>query len=295
MTRIPESELILNPDGSIYHLNLLPEDLAPAIITVGDPGRVERVSKYFDEIEVKKQKREFVTHTGRIGNKRLTVLSSGIGTENIDIVLNELDALVNIDFDQRAVRPELTSLNIIRIGTSGSLHAGIPVGSFVASAYGLGLDNLLSYYDYKPNLGEAELTDELKQFMALSVDIPFYAAECSVELMKAIGAGMHQGITLTSAGFYGPQGRVLRAGARYDAQRFQQLAGFSFRKTPVTNFEMETSAIYALSRMLGHRALSTNVILANRASQRFSANPREEMEKLIRTVLERVSDSGLFQ
>lgn len=295
MTRIPESELVLNPDGSIYHLNLLPEDLAHTIITVGDPGRVARVSKYFDKIEVTKQKREFVTHTGRIGQKRLTVLSSGIGTENIDIVLNELDALVNIDFESRTIRAEHRSLNIIRIGTSGSLHADIPVGSFVASAYGIGLDNLLSFYDYTPTLGEAELTDQLREFMALTSKLPFYASESNAELLEVIGRGMHRGITLTSAGFYGPQGRVLRAKARFDAERFQQLANFSYRQIPISNFEMETSAIYALSRLLGHRALSTNVILANRASQQFSANPKEEMEKLIQNVLEKISESVDFQ
>ena len=295
MTRIPESELVLNPDGSIYHLNLHPEDLAHTIITVGDPGRVARVSKYFDEIEVKKQKREFVTHTGRIGQKRLTVLSSGIGTENIDIVLNELDALVNIDFENRTIRAVQRSLNSIRIGTSGSLHADIPVGSFVASAYGIGLDNLLSFYDYTPTLGEAELTDQLREFMALTSKLPFYASEGNAALLEVIGRGMHQGITLTSAGFYGPQGRILRAKARFDAERFQQLANFSYRQIPITNFEMETSAIYALSRLLGHQALSTNVILANRASQQFSANPKEEMEKLIQNVLKKISDSAIFQ
>ncbi len=290
MARIPESELIINPDGSIYHLNLRPEDLAQAVITVGDPGRVPQVSKYFDELEVKKQKREFVSHTGRLGRKRLTVISSGIGAENIDILLNELDALANIDFDTRSIRPVHTSLDIIRIGTSGSLHADIPVGSFVASAYALGLDNLLSFYEYSPTLGEAELADELNAFMAYTAELPFYACEGNRELLAAIGAGMQPGITLTSAGFYGPQGRTLRARARFGAEYFLQLAGFSFRNVPVTNFEMETSAIYALSRMLGHRALSTNLILANRAGQAFSNNYREDMDKLIQLVLERIVD-----
>ena len=294
MPRIAESELVLNPDGSVYHLNLRPEDIASNIITVGDPGRVPMVSRYFDEVEVKKEKREFVTHTGRIGQKRLTVISTGIGPDNIDIAINELDALANIDFENRVPKPKLTSFNIVRIGTSGSLRPEIPVDSFVAGAYGLGLDNLINFYEYQPNLGEAELEDELKAFMEHSGRIPFYACEGSPVLLKALGQDKFQGITITSPGFYAPQGRELRAKARFDVRFFDSLARFRFRDYPITNFEMETSAIYGLSRLLGHRALSTNVIIANRPNGTFSKNPYQAVDRLIQNMLEQISASPLF-
>lgn len=292
MPVIPESELVLNADGSIYHLNLRPEEIAHTIITVGDPDRVGMVSKYFDEIEVQKQKREFVAHTGRIGSKRLTVISSGIGTENIDILLNELDALANIDFASRTIKETHQRLDFIRIGTSGALHKDIPVGAFVASAYGIGLDNLLNFYaDYPLNLGEAELTDALREFLGFVGPLPFYASEGSPALLQLLGGNMQEAcITMTSPGFYAPQGRELRLKAKYPADFFQQLARFHFGPWRIANFEMETSAIYGLSRLLGHRALSTNVILANRASQRFSNNPKEQIDTLIRLVLEKLSE-----
>ena len=294
MAKIAESELVINPDGSVYHLNLRPEDIASNIITVGDPGRVPMVSKYFDEIEVKKEKREFVSHTGRIGQKRITVISTGIGPDNIDITINELDALANIDFGSREPKAELTSLNIVRIGTSGSLHPEVPVDSFVASTYGVGLDNLLNFYDYKPNLGEASLEDELKAFLEYTGRLPFYVCEGSPVLMEALGPGKTQGITLTSPGFYAPQGRELRAKARFDVRFFQSLAKFRFRDYPITNFEMETSAIYGLSRLLGHRALSTNVIIANRPNGKFSKDPYKSVDTLIQDVLSLISSSALF-
>lgn len=294
MPKIAESELILNPDGSIYHLYLRPEDIAANIITVGDPGRVPMVSRYFDEIEVKKQKREFATHTGRIGSKRLTVISTGIGPDNIDIAINELDALANIDFETRLPKEEHTAFNIIRIGTSGSLQADVPVDSFVASAYGLGLDNLLSFYEYQPNLGEAALEDELNAFLEYTGSIPFYACECHPALLEALGQDKTQGITLTSPGFYAPQGRVLRAKARYDVQFFESLARFEFGKYPITNFEMETSAIYGLARILGHRALSANAIIANRPNGAFSKDPYKAVDALIQNMLGLISGSPLF-
>ena len=294
MARIAESELVLNPDGSIYHLNLLPEDIAGNIITVGDPARVAMVSKYFDEVEVRKEKREFVTHTGRIGKKRLTVISTGIGPDNIDIAINELDALANIDFGSRKPKEALTSFNIVRIGTSGSLRADVPVDSFVAGAYGLGLDNLIRFYHYKPNLGEAALEDELKAFMEYAGKIPFYACEASPVLLEALARDKFQGITLTSPGFYAPQGRVLRASARFDARFFQSLAEFTFQGYPITNFEMETSAIYGLSRLLGHNALSTNAIIANRPAGAFSKDPYKAVEALIQDVLSLISSSPFF-
>jgi uridine phosphorylase len=285
MQRISNAELILNADGSIYHLNLRPEDIAPTILTVGNPGRVARVSKYFDEVRVRKEKREFVCHTGRIGQTELSVLSTGIGPDNIDIVINELDALVNIDFETRAPKAGHTALNIIRIGTSGSLRADLPVDSFVASAYGIGLDNMLSFYQYQQNLAEAELEDELRAFLKEKMDLPFYVCAGSRALLEKVGQGMHHGITLTAAGFYGPQGRQLRLQPRFNTERMEQLGHFYFGKTPITNFEMETAAIYGLSRMLGHRALSTNVILANRPAGQFSPDPQKSVEQLIEQVI----------
>jgi uridine phosphorylase len=288
MQRISNAELILNADGSIYHLNLRPEDIAPTIITVGDPGRVERVSKYFDEVRIKKGKREFVCHTGRIGQRELSVLSTGIGPDNIDIVINELDALVNIDFETRAPKKEHTALNVIRIGTSGALRDDLPVDSFVSSAFGVGLDNMLSFYQYQPNMPEAELEDELKIFLKEKMDLPFYVCAGSKELLNTVGADMHHGITLTAAGFYGPQGRQLRLQPRFTTERMEQLGHFYFGEVPITNFEMETAAIYGLCRMLGHRALSTNVILANRPAGQFSPDPKKSVEKLIQYVLKRL-------
>jgi uridine phosphorylase len=289
MQPISNSELILNPDGSIYHLNLRPEDIAPIIITVGDPGRVARVSQHFDKIEVKKEKREFCCHTGRVGQKRISVISTGIGPDNIDIAINELDALVNIDFEQRQPKSTHTVLTFIRIGTSGALREDVPVDSFVASAYGLGLDNLLYFYGYKNNMPEAELTDALSAYMQYTKRLPFYACQGSQQLLSQIGEGMVHGITLTSPGFYGPQGRQLRLLPRFDKAAFRQLAEFEFKGTPITNFEMETSAIYGLARLLGHRALSTNAIIANRASGTFSQAPKRIVDQLIVKVLERVS------
>jgi uridine phosphorylase len=288
MQRISNAELILNADGSIYHLNLRPEDIASTIITVGNPGRVARVSQYFDEVRVKKEKREFVCHTGRIGKRELSVLSTGIGPDNIDIVINELDALVNIDFETRAPKAEHTALNIIRIGTSGSLRADLPVDSFVASAYGIGLDNMLSFYQYQQNLAEAELEDELRAFLKEKMDLPFYVCAGSKTLLETVGQGMHPGITLTAAGFYGPQGRQLRLRPRFNTERMEQLGHFYFGQTPITNFEMETAAIYGLCRMLGHQALSTNVILANRPAGQFSPDPKKSVGKLIKFVLQQL-------
>lgn len=290
MHPISSSELILNPDGSIYHLNLHPEDIATTVITVGDPGRVARVSQHFDKILVKKVKREFCCHTGRVGQKMVSVISTGIGPDNIDIALNELDALVNIDFERREPKAERTTLTIIRVGTSGALRPDIPVDSFVASAYGIGLDNLMHFYDYQPSLPEAELTDELNEFMRFTKRLPFYACQCSHPLLDHIGKGMVQGITLTSPGFYGPQGRQLRLPPRFDQKAYGQIAAFAFKDYPITNFEMETSAIYGLARLLGHRALSTNAIIANRPAGTFSQSPKQTIDRLIIKVLERISE-----
>lgn len=285
--QIEASELILNPDGSIYHLNLLPEDIADTVFLVGDPDRVEEVSRYFDSIEIKKQKREFVSHTGYIGSKRLTCLSTGIGTDNIDIVLNELDALVNIDLKTRMVKTELKSLNLIRIGTCGSLQHDIPVDSFLASEYGIGLDGLLGFYEF-------EISEEDIQFInpiipiVKNLGVHPMIVKGSELLLNSIAKDMRKGVTLTNCGFYGPQGRTVRIAPK-DKNYIDALSAINLpggRK--FTNMEMETSAIYGMSKLLGHQALSCNAILANRVDGTFSADPHGATDKLIRYILERV-------
>ena len=286
MQRIAESELIINSRGAVYHLNVRPEELAQNIITVGDPDRVGEVSKYFDEVESRHQHREFVTHTGRIGKKRISVVSTGIGPDNIDIVLNELDALVNIDFETRFVKQELTVLNIIRIGTSGSLQADIPVDSFVASTHGLGLDNLLNYYRLEHNEQERQLLHSFITHTQLHAQVTNpYISSASGNLIKNFVEGFHQGITVTCPGFYGPQGRVLRLGIK-NPDLINQLTGFSFGQHRITNFEMETSAIYGLGSLLGHHCLSLSAIVANRIAKEFSKDSATTVDHLIKKSLE---------
>jgi uridine phosphorylase len=289
MAGIPESELMLNDDGSIYHLNLRPEDIAPIILTAGDPGRVSRISRHFDHIELKREKREFVTHTGMLGGRRLTALSTGIGPDNIDIVLNELDALVNIDFETRQPKRERTVLNIIRLGTSGGLQPDLPVGELVASHYGLGFDNLMRFYKYPPSLPEANLYDEFKVFQEYAGRVPVdpYVAEGSAALREKLATDMHHGITVTAPGFYGPQGRRLRLESTLHPEA---LANFEFQGVKITNFEMETAAIYAMAKLLGHRALSCNVLLVNRPKGTFSDDPKALENKLIETMLEKIAE-----
>ena len=292
---IPDSELLLNADGSIYHLNLLPGEVAPTVFTVGDPGRVARVSRYFDQIEVKKEKREFITHTGRLNGRRLSVISTGIGPDNIDIVVNELDALVNIDFASRQPKRELTALNLIRIGTSGGLQPDLAVDSMVAARFGLGMDNLLRYYDYPVNLPEAELHDALTAFLEYAGHLPVapYFTEGSHELLKKIGADMHAGITITAPGFYGPQSRRLRLASQLNRPMLERLTNFEFQGLRITNFEMETAALYGLARLLGHRALACNTLLVNRWKGEASPDPKAAIDRLIRTVLGQVCDYNL--
>ncbi len=287
---IQSSELIINPKGEIYHLALRPEQVATTVFTVGDPDRVGEVSKHFDRIEHRAKHREFVTHTGTLGNKRLTVLSTGIGTDNIDIVLNELDALFNIDFETRMVKPQLTSLDILRIGTSGSLSAAIPVDDFVVSAYGAGLDNLLPYYGYVHSAREKRLRSSLVNFgKTLGVRLRPDVAEGSAFWRKKFAAaGMHEGITLTAPGFYAPQGRYLRARGVFPAAFFDTVGSLQFEGLHVTNFEMETSGIYGLAKLMGHRAASCNVILANRVAGTFSKDPARGVRGVIEKVLEAV-------
>lgn len=281
MNRIAESELIINSRGAVYHLNLRPEELADTIITVGDPDRVATVSKHFDQIEHQFQHREFITHTGRIGKKRISVVSTGIGTDNIDIVLNELDALANIDFTTRTINPHLKSLTIVRFGTSGSLQAEIPVDSFVASTHGLGIDNLLNFYRQDNNEEEKYILREFITHTQLdSKTAAPYIASAGLSVLKHFVDGYHQGITITSPGFYGPQGRVLRLGLS-NPDLIDQFSTFRFGNHRISNFEMETSAIYGLGRLLGHHCLSLNAIVANRVKKEFSKDGAAAVEQLI--------------
>jgi uridine phosphorylase len=291
MQSIPESELIINSRGAIYHLDLRPEEMATAILTVGDPDRVDRVSQHFDSIEHRSHHREFVSHTGRIGKKRLTVVSTGIGTDNIDIVLNELDALVNIDFSTRTVKKNLTPLTIIRMGTSGSLQKDIPVDSFVASTHGLGIDNLLNFYRHDASEEESELLHSFATQTQLHHRLAQpYISGASATLLRHFTSGFHHGITVTCPGFYGPQGRVLRLGLT-QPELIDRLTGFAYGPHRITNFEMETAGIYGLGKLLGHHCLSLSAIVANRVLGTFSRDGQAAVEQLIRKTLDIVSAS----
>lgn len=284
---IAASELVLNPDGSVYHLHLRPEHIARDIIIVGDQDRVKEVSKHFDRIEFQTSKREFVTHTGYIGKKRLTALSTGIGTDNIDIVFNELDALVNIDLNTRIPKEDLQSLNIIRVGTSGALQKDIPIDSILLSSYGLGLDGLMNFYEHTPNETEIELLKQINEKVSLPIEPSLTSG--SSELINLFKDNkLQQGITLTSTGFYGPQGRVLRLQPQVD--RFiDDLAELNFDGLRITNLEMETSAIYGLGRLLGHHCLSVNAILANRQRLTFSKDSHAIVEEAIQLTLSKLT------
>lgn len=289
MEKIGESELILNPDGSVYHLNLKPEDIARDIIFVGDQDRVNRISKYFTKVDFETQKREFKTTTGWFNSKRFTVISTGIGPDNIDIVMNELDALVNIDLKNRTIKPTFTALNIVRIGTSGSLQTEIPVDSFVMALYGLGFDGLLQTYQNQKVL-EREMEDAFINLTNYPSERarPYIIKGSSVLEKKLFSERTFMGITATANGFYGPQGRKLRLKLnRPDLN--DRLKDFNFRGIKITNLEMETSAIYGLSRLLGHEALSLNAIIANRVTKEFSKNPYKVIDELILYTLEKLS------
>ncbi len=290
MRRIAESELILNPDGSVYHLNLHPENIAENIIFVGDQNRVPKVAKHFDKIEFETQKREFRTITGTYKGKRFSVISTGIGPDNIDIVVNELDALVNIDLKNRTVKKELKSLNIVRIGTSGSLQADIPVDNFVLARYGLGFDGMLHSYKCEHIL-EKDFEDA---FITHTNYSPRKARPYCVKNSrkiedKLISDEIFVGVTATAGGFYGPQGRVLRL-AIQDPDLNSKIDSFKFNGERITNLEMETSAIYGLSKLLGHHAVSMNCIIANRANGTFSADPYKSVEKLIKYTLDKLAE-----
>jgi uridine phosphorylase len=283
---IGESELIINPRGCIYHLDVHPDEIAHTVITVGDPGRVPEVSKHFDKIEHKKAHREFITHTGYIGNKRISVVSSGIGPDNIDITLNELDALVNIDFTTRLPKENLQSLNIIRLGTSGSLQEDIPVDSLVASSFGIGLDNLLHYYRFENNADELFLLNAFTRHTHLNGNpVQPYIAEGSIRLRNHFTEGYVHGITITCPGFYAPQGRKLRLPLAFPTL-VDTLSTFENGQHRITNFEMETSAIYGLGKLMGHHCLSVNTIVANRQSKTFSKDAASAVENMICKSLE---------
>jgi uridine phosphorylase len=286
MNKIEESELIINSRGAIYHLNVKPGELANTVLIVGDPDRVKEISKCFDSVECICEHREFVTHTGYIGKKRISVVSTGIGTDNIDIVLNELDAIVNIDLDTRIIKKEHTSLTIIRIGTSGSLQADIAVDSFVTSTHGIGIDNLLNYYQHSNNDEERALIQHFVMHTQMngSFSQP-YIGSAAASVLKHFVNGFHQGITVSCPGFYGPQGRVLRLGLT-QPQLIDKLTEFCYGNHRITNFEMETSAIYALGKLLGHSCVSLSVIVANRITKTFTKNSTAAVKSLITKALE---------
>ncbi len=283
--KISPTDLILNPDGSVYHLNLLPENISNTILTVGDPGRVYKISQYFDDIEFEMNKREFITHTGTISGKRITVISTGIGTDNIEIFFNEIDALVNIDLKTREPKTKKRRLKVIRIGTSGALQEDIKLDSHLVSDYAVGLDNLMTFYSLPMSETESKLSTELQ----IKTGLPFapYIVRGSAKLIDTIGEGMIQGNTVTCPGFYAPQGRSLRLPIRFP-KLLEDLNYFHSGDFWLTNFEMETAGYYALGKLLGHDVVSVNAIIANRMTNKFSKNPDKVIDSLIKKVLERI-------
>jgi len=283
------SELILNADGSIYHLNLLPEDIATRIITVGDPDRVSDVSQFFDSIEIKKGKREFITHSGTLNGKKISVVSTGIGTDNIDIVFNELDALVNVDFEKRTIKTDNTQLDFVRIGTSGGIQSDVEVDSFLLSEYAIGIDGLLHAYQsekfqYK-KISEAFVTHTA---WPPEKAVP-YVVKCDESLASIFNTNrIRFGTTLTNNGFYGPQGRKLRLNLTDDSLN-SKITSFEHNTLKITNLEMETAGIYGLSKLLGHRAVSLNCILANRVNGTFSKKPQKSVHELIQFALQKLT------
>ncbi len=288
MIRIKESELILNPDGSIYHLNLKPGDISDTLLFVGDQNRVEKISKYFDTIEFSTQKREFKTQTGTYKGKRISVISTGIGSDNIDIVLNELDALTNIDFTTRTIKDKLNSLNIIRIGTSGSLQSDIPVDSFVIGTHGLDLNGMLHFYELEDISNHKIENAFIKHTNWNSNKARPIIINNSLELEKIFESKQtFRGVIGTAGGFYGPQGRVLRLAIK-DSELNNKINSFNYNGYRISNLEMETASIYGLSRLLGHKAISLNAIIANRVNRTFSKNPDKTIESLIQYTLDRL-------
>jgi len=287
--QLSASELIFNADSSIYHLNLLPEDLAETVIVVGDQNRVPLVSKYFDTIELVKGKREFITHTGMLNGTRISVVSTGIGADNIDIVINELDALVNIDFETRTIKENKTSLDIVRIGTSGGIQPDIKTDSFILSEYAIGFDNVLHFYESE-HIQHPEIQLAFIDHMAWSVfkSIP-YVVESDLQLTEKLRSdNVIMGFTGTNVGFYGPQGRRLRLQLE-DNDLNSKLSSFEYNGIRITNLEMETSAIYGLAKLMGHRAASMNCILANRSTGQFSKDPVKTIDSIIKYTLDKLT------
>nr|NQU94165.1 nucleoside phosphorylase [Bacteroidota bacterium] len=287
MKRIKESELIINREGTIYHLNLKPGDVAENVILVGDPGRVPKVSKYFDEVIKISQNREIVAHTGKYNGRNISVISTGMGTDNIDIVMNELDALVNIDFDTRQIKRNLTRLNIVRLGTSGAIQTDIPINTCAVSSHGLGMDGLLKFYASQDVI-HPDLSEEFIRQTQWHPDLPYpYFVECSKELFEKIGVGLISGITATAPGFYGPQGRVLRIALNHPGL-MNEMQKFHFNGHRIINFEMETSALYGLGKLLGHNTLTVCAVIANRALNTYSGDHNQVIDDLIKLVLNRL-------
>lgn len=284
--KIPASELPLQPSGAIYHLNLFPEELADNVILVGDPGRVSMFSELLDNVEVKKQNRELVTHTGTYKGKRVSILSTGMGTDNIDIVLNELDAVANIDLTTREVKPEHRTLNLVRVGTSGAFQGDIPVGSFVASAEGFGIDGVLQFYEHA-QYGDKALVDAFVQHTSWNERLPRpYCTKASPDLLKRIAFDMRHGVTVSAPGFFGPQGRQVRAKLMYP-EVTDKMKTFDFNGRRITNMEMECSALYGLSNVLGHNPLTICLIIANRVTHDFLDSYHDKIIELGKTVLDR--------
>lgn len=288
--KIAPSELILNPDGSIFHLHLKPGQVAGDVILVGDPGRVEMIAKFFDTIEVRAQNREFVTVTGHYRGKRITVLSTGIGTDNIDIVINELDALVNINLETREIKEEKTSLNLIRIGTSGALQGDIPVDAFLASRKAIGFDGLMNFYARREEIADLEFENAFKTYANWNTLLASpYVVDCDTDLYNKItDKEFISGITISAPGFYGPQGRELRLNV-VDRHINDKIELFRFNEMKITNYEMECSAIYGLSKLLGHQALTVCIIIANRITHQASADYKPVMKRLVNKILDKLT------
>ena len=287
---IPASQLVLNGEGAVYHLNLHPDQLADDVILVGDPNREEMIASFFDKVEVKRENRELVSRTGYFHGKRITALSTGMGTDNLDIVMNELDALANIDLKTRMPKETHHSLNLIRLGTCGALQPDIAVGdSYVATRYAIGLDGLLYFYEKHDKVNEIAMRDACIQQMAYPTDLPKpYVVEGSKELFSRLAEGYYQGVTATAPGFYGPQGRTLRMRLAYPELN-QKIESFDYQGWRVCNFEMESSALYGLGKMMGHNCMTICVAIANRVTEQFSTDYHPFVKKLIVNTLERLS------
>jgi uridine phosphorylase len=288
MRRIPESELIINEDGSIFHLHLMPEQIADKIILVGDPTRVNMVAKNFDKIECDVQSREFHTITGSYKGKRITCISHGIGTDNIDIVLTELDALANIDFETRTERAEKKRLTLVRVGTSGGLQTTSPIGSYVVARRSIGFDGLLNFYDVPDGVFNLEFERQFCNYVNWNKRLPNpYVIDADAELVQQIGFDMVQGVTISAPGFYAPQGRYVRL-KPLDEHLNEKIISFDYKGEKITNFEMESSAVAGLAKLLGHRAMTVCVIIAGRISNNMNTNYKGSMEGLVEAVLERI-------